>query len=171
LIRHSKPVIAAVNGAAIGIGVTLILPMDQIIAAADAKFGLSFVRMGLVPELGGSGLVQRRIGFGAASRLLLTGEHLSALEALEINLVDQVVPAEALLDESKQLARRMSLNPRSAILAIKALLTENANETDLDKVQRREAAALTECYSSPEHKEAVAAFKEKRVPNFKLARQ
>lgn len=74
LMRQTKPIIAAVNGAAIGIGVTLILPMDQIIAASGAKFALSFVKMGIVPELAGSSVIQRRIGPGSASRLLLTGD-------------------------------------------------------------------------------------------------
>jgi 2-(1,2-epoxy-1,2-dihydrophenyl)acetyl-CoA isomerase len=171
LIRRSKPVIAAVNGAAIGIGVTLILPMDQIIASTEAKFGLSFVKMGLVPELAGSGLLQRRIGFGAASRVLLTGELLGAQQALELKLVDQVFPESTLLEEGKALARRMGRNPRFALLAIKKLLTENADENDLGKVQGREIVALTTCYASPEHKEAVAAFKEKRAPDFRSARQ
>lgn len=171
LVRNSKPMIAAVNGTAVGIGVTLILSMDQIIAVPEAKFGLSFVKMGLVPELAGSSLLQRRVGFGAASRVLLTGDALTAAHALEIGLIDQVVPLEVLLTEAKTLARRMGRNPHAALRATKQLLTANACENDLDKVQQRELETLTSCYASAEHREAVAAFMAKRPPDFKSARR
>lgn len=170
LLRGCKPIVAAVNGAAVGIGVSLILPMDQILAAPEAKFVLKFVKMGLVPELGASHFVQRRIGFGAASRVLLTGDSLSADEALRIALIDQVVPAERLLEEAKTLARRMGGNPHAALRATKQLLTVNASESDLQRAQQRELDALTQCYASAEHKEAVAAFVAKRAPDFKTAR-
>ena len=169
-MRSCKPIIAAVNGVAVGIGVSLILPMDQILAAPEAKFGLRFVKLGLVPELAASHFVQSRIGFGAASRVLLTGDTLSAQEALNIHLIDQVVPSEALLDEAKALARRIGANPHAALRATKQLLTANASDTDLDRVQKREIDTLTSCYASAEHKEAVAAFMGKRAPNFKAAR-
>ncbi|WP_413185022.1 enoyl-CoA hydratase/isomerase family protein [Paraburkholderia sacchari] len=171
LVRRSKPMIAAVNGAAIGIGVTLILPMDQIITVPDAKFGLSFVKMGLVPEMAGSNMLQRRVGYGAASRILLTGDTLTAQEALEISLVDRVVDSDSLLGEAKDLARRMGRNPRTAAQETKRLLTENGMESDLGKVQQREVEALTRCYASAEHKEAVSAFMSKREPDFRSARQ
>jgi 2-(1,2-epoxy-1,2-dihydrophenyl)acetyl-CoA isomerase len=170
LLRCSKPIVAAVNGSAVGIGVSLILPMDQILAAPEAKFSLRFVKMGLVPELAASHFLQRRVGFGAASRLLLTGDALTAQEALDLRLIEQVVPAESLLEEAKALARRMGGNPHGALLAIKQLLTENACETDLDRIQQRELETLTQCYASAEHKEAVAAFVAKRSPDFKAAR-
>jgi 2-(1,2-epoxy-1,2-dihydrophenyl)acetyl-CoA isomerase len=170
LVRGSKPVVAAVNGAAIGIGVTLILPFDQILAAPEAKFGPSFVKMGIVPELGGSHLLQRRLGFGAVSRALLTGDTMTAEEALKIGLVDEVVPAAELVGQAVALARRMGRNPHAALRAIKQLLSVNAHEIDLDVVQQRELAALAQCYESPEHKEAVAAFMGKRAPDFKRAR-
>jgi enoyl-CoA hydratase/carnithine racemase len=170
LVRCSKPMIAAVNGTAVGIGITLILPMDQIIAADNAKFILAFVKMGIVPELGGSGLIQRRVGFGAASRVMLTGDPLTAQEALDIALVDRVVSADTLLAEATALARRMGRNPHAALREIKQLLTENASEIDLDLVQQRERDALSRCYVSAEHKEAVAAFMAKRAPDFKSLR-
>ncbi len=171
LVRRSKPMIAAVNGSAIGIGVTLILPMDQIIAATDAKFGLSFVKMGIVPEMGGSGLLQRRLGYGATNRVLLTGDVLTAEEAHGMSLVDRVVSSDVLLSEAVALAHRMGRNPRAVLLEIKQLVTDNAVESDLGVVQQREVAALARCYASVEHKEAVAAFMEKRAPDFKSARQ
>ncbi|QIL74006.1 enoyl-CoA hydratase (plasmid) [Diaphorobacter sp. HDW4B] len=170
LLRDSKPIVAAVNGAAIGIGASLILPMDQILAAPEAKFALRFVKMGLVPELAASHFAQRRMGFGNASRLLLTGDTLSADAALAVSLIDQIVPAESLLSEAKALARRMGCNPHAALRTTKQLLTLNADETDLQLVQQRELDALTRSYASAEHKEAVAAFLEKREPDFAGAR-
>ena len=170
LLRGCKPIVAAVNGAAVGIGVSMILPMDQIIASAEAKFALRFVKLGVVPELAASHFLQRRVGFGAASRVLLTGDTLTAQEALDIRLVDQVVPTDALLEEAKSLARRMGSNPHAALRATKRLLTDNASETDLERAQQRELDALTQCYASAEHKEAVAAFLAKRAPDFKAAR-
>ncbi len=171
LLRSCKPIVAAVNGAAIGIGVSLILPMDQILASADAKFALRFVKMGLVPELAASHFLPRRLGFGAASRVLLTGDTLTAQEALTLHLIDQVVPADTLLEEATSLARRMGSNPHAALRATKQLLTLNGSETDLTLIQQRELDTLTQCYASAEHKEAVAAFLGKRAPDFKAARK
>jgi 2-(1,2-epoxy-1,2-dihydrophenyl)acetyl-CoA isomerase len=170
LLRSSKPVVAAVNGAAIGVGVSLVLPADQILAAPQAKFSLRFVKMGVVPEFAASHFAERRIGFGAASRLLLTGEDLSADEARELKLIDGVVPAEQLVAEAKTLARRMGANPHMALRTCKQLLTANAPQADLALVQQRELEALLRCYASAEHKEAVAAFLSKRAPDFKAAR-
>ena len=170
LLRRSKPVVAAVNGVAIGVGVSLILPADQILATPAARFSLRFVKLGIVPEFAASHFVERRIGFGAASRVLLTGEELSAQEALELGLIDRVVPADTLLDDAKAVACRMGLNPHMALRATKQLLTANAPEADLALVQQREIEALALCYASPEHKEAVAAFLAKRAPDFKGAR-
>lgn len=171
LLRDSKPIVAAVNGAAIGIGASLILPVDQILAAPEAKFALRFVKMGLVPELAASHFAERRMGFGNASRLLLTGDTLSAEAALAVSLIDQVVPADALLSEAIALARRMGSNPHAALRATKKLLTQNANELDLQRIQQRELDTLAQCYASAEHKEAVAAFLEKRDPDFAAARR
>jgi len=170
LLRRSKPVVAAVNGAAIGVGVSLVLPTDQIVAAPQAKFSLRFVKMGVVPEFAASHFVERRIGFGAASRLLLTGEDLSAEEAQALGLIDRVVSADHLVDEAKALARRMGTNPHMALRICKQLLTANAPEADLALVQQRELEALSRCYASAEHKEAVAAFVAKRAPDFNAAR-
>jgi 2-(1,2-epoxy-1,2-dihydrophenyl)acetyl-CoA isomerase len=170
LLRSSKPVVAAVNGAAIGVGVSLILPADQILAAPQAKFSLRFVKMGVVPEFAASHFAERRMGFGATSRLLLTGEDLSADEARALKLIDEVVPAEHLVEEAKTLARRMGANPHMSLRICKQLLTANVPQSDLALVQQRELEALLRCYASAEHKEAVAAFLSKRAPDFKAAR-
>lgn len=170
-VRESKPLVAAINGPAIGVGLTQVLPFDALIAAEGAKLSLRFIRMGLVPELASSQFVLQRVGFGAASDLMLTGRTLSAEEALAIGLVDRVVAPDALLDTARATAREMGRNPQSALRMVKKLLTENANEPDLRRVQQRELAALQACYISPEHKEAIAAFMEKREPDFRKARR
>ncbi|MFK7916103.1 MAG: enoyl-CoA hydratase/isomerase family protein [Pseudomonadales bacterium] len=171
LMRESKPVVAAINGAAIGVGLTQILPMDFLVASDAAKLSVRFVKMGLVPELASSQFLMARLGFGKASELMLTGRTVSAAEALELGLVDKVVAADQLLQEACDVARAMGANPQGALRQIKALITENANETDFDQVQRRELKALDEAFKSPEHKEAIAAFMEKRTPDFAAARR
>jgi 2-(1,2-epoxy-1,2-dihydrophenyl)acetyl-CoA isomerase len=171
LVRSSKPVVAAINGAAVGIGLTQVLPMDYLIAAENAKLSVRFVKMGLVPELASSNFLAHRLGFGQASELMLTGKTITGAEAVEIGLVDKAVPADDLLTTAREVAASMGENPQSAIRMIKQLLTENISETDLAEVQKREGLALKECYASPEHKEAISAFLEKREPDFKSARK
>jgi 2-(1,2-epoxy-1,2-dihydrophenyl)acetyl-CoA isomerase len=171
LVRASKPLVAAINGAAIGVGLTQVLPFDAILAAEGAKLSVRFIRMGLVPELASSQFLLQRVGFGAASDLMLTGRTILADEAKAIGLVDRVVPPAELLDAALAQARAMGSNPQHALRMVKELLTVNAHEPDLARVQQRELAALQVCYTSPEHKEAIAAFLEKREPDFRAARR
>lgn len=170
LVRESKPMVAAVNGAAIGVGLTQILPMDFIIASTDAKLSCRFIKMGLVPELASSHYLVERCGFGAASELMLSGKTVDAEEAMRIRLVDQVTTPEDLLTQAKAVARSMGENPQAALSMVKNLISENMSESNLDLVQRREMEALLKCYASEEHKEAIAAFIEKRDPDFRAAR-
>ncbi len=114
-VRGSKPIVAAVNGAAIGVGLTQILPMDYIVAAAGAKLSCRFIKMGLVPELASSHFLVARCGMGAASELMLSGKTLTALEAKDIGLVDKVVAPEALLSEATAVAKSMGENPQAAL--------------------------------------------------------
>ncbi len=169
-VRTAKPMVAAINGAAIGVGLTQVLPMDYLIAADDAKLSVRFVKMGLVPELASSHYLVLRMGFGKASELMLSGRTVSGREAAELGLVDRAVVAEELLPLAQEVARGMGDNPQSSLQAIKALVSQNAAEGDVALVQKRELAALSEAYKSPEHKEAIAAFMEKREPDFKAAR-
>lgn len=171
LVRESKPIIAAVNGAAIGLGVTQILPMDMIVASRAAKFSLRFVKMGLVPELASSYYLGLRVGYGQTNELMLTGKTIDAEEALRIGLVDRLVEQDELLPTARSLAKSMGENPQAALRMIKQLLTENTAESDIDRVQQREGEALKSCYVSPEHKEAISAFLEKRTPDFRGARK
>ncbi|MEM7000153.1 MAG: enoyl-CoA hydratase-related protein [Pseudomonadota bacterium] len=171
LMRQSKPVVAAVNGAAIGLGLTQILPMDYIVAADSAKLSCRFVKMGLVPELASSKFLSARVGFGLTSELMLTGKTVNGVEAKEIGLIDRVVPVDEVVTSACEVARAMGENPQSALQQIKQLLTENAQEVDIRTIQRREAEALAVCYASAEHREAIAAFMDKREPDFRTARQ
>jgi enoyl-CoA hydratase/carnithine racemase len=167
LVRGSKPMIAAVNGAAVGIGLTQILPFDVIVASQKARLGMLFIKVGLVPELASTHFLVQRMGFGAASEMCLSGRLYGADEALRTGLVEHVTAPEALLEAAFEIARGFAANPPPQLLMTKALLTQNAAATDLEEVQRRESQLLRECWRTPEHKEAVAAFIEKREPRFR----
>ncbi len=167
LVRASKPMVAAINGAAIGVGLTLALPMDQLLASEEAKISARFVKMGLVPELASSHFLVQRCGWGAASDLSLSGRMISGTEAARIGLVDRALPAGEVLDAALALAGEYAENPEPQLRMIKALLTRNGTGVDLDDVQRSEMEALHRAYVTPEHREAVAAFMEKRPARFR----
>ncbi len=167
LCRTSKPLVAAVNGAAVGIGLTQILPFDVIFASEKARFGMGFIKVGLVPELASTHLLAQRIGFGRASEMCLSGRLFAADEALACGLVERVVPHDGLVPKALELAGMIAANPGPQLGMIKRLLTENAADGDLARVQERESALLRVCWATPEHKEAVRAFIEKRPPRFR----
>lgn len=168
LLRSSKPIVAAIHGAAVGVGITMVLSADVLVASADAKIGLAFIRVGLVPELASSHFLVQRVGWGMASQLCLTGEIIRGEEAGRIGLVDDVVDdVDALMPRARELAGSLAASPTPQALMVKQLLTQNATETDLHLVQRRESELLAQCWETPEHREAVAAFKEKRPPVFR----
>jgi enoyl-CoA hydratase/carnithine racemase len=162
LCRDSKPLIAAVNGAAVGIGMTMILPFDVLLAAEPARFGMFFIKVGLVPELASTHLLVQRIGFGNASEMCLSGRLWSSSEALDAGLVQRVFASEYLIDEAIGLATTIAANPAPQLRMIKQLLTDNAAEGDLREVQRRESEMLRVCWATPEHAEAVAAFMKRK---------
>ena len=167
LVRSTKPIVAAVNGPAIGVGLTMILPFDRIVVAESAKLSVRFVKMGLVPELASSSFLPQRCGLGAASDLMLSGRTVLGPEAVTIGLADEVVPDDTVVDAAIARARSYGENPTPQLRWIKQLITQNACETDPTAAQRREIAALQQAYATPEHKEAVAAFLEKRAPIFR----
>jgi len=169
LIRRSKPIIAAVNGASVGVGATMILPCDVIMAAKSARFGMAFVRMGVVPELASSHFLVQRMGIGRASEMCLTGRLYPAAEAYEMGLIDRLVEDDELLNRATELAAAIAANPAPQLRWVKELLTINGCETDLTAVQQREMERLAQAYVSPEHKGAVAAFLEKREPDYRRA--
>ncbi len=166
-LRASKPLVCAVNGAAVGIGVTMCLPSDQIIASTAAKFGMGFIKMGLVPELASTRLLAARVGFGRASDLFLSGRIISGTEAHAIGLADRLAEPDDLLPTALEVAGSYAANPDLQLRMTKQLLTQNVVDTDLVAIQRREQVLLAECWKSDEHKEAVAAFLAKRPPVFR----
>lgn len=165
--RRAKPLIAAVNGPAVGIGVTQILPFDVIVASEAAKFGLVFVKMGIVPELASSHFLISRMGFGRASELMLSGRLIGGREAYERGLADFVTSPDDLLARAFEIAETIAANPDPMLRMTKDLLTQNACERDMAAAQRRETDYLRQCWAMPEHAEAVGAFLEKRPARFR----
>jgi 2-(1,2-epoxy-1,2-dihydrophenyl)acetyl-CoA isomerase len=170
LARMPKPTIAAINGAAVGVGITQVLPFDIRLASDAARIGFFFVRMGLVPELGSSHFLPRLVGSGRALEWCLTGRMIEAAEARAAGLVTEVLADDALVDRAVALGEELADRPLASMRLIRALLAENAHEGNIAVVQRREGDALREAYASPEHHEAVAAVLGKRTPNFSAVR-
>ena len=162
LVRRSKPVIAAVNGVSIGVGLTHILPCDIRIASEAARFGFYFVRMGAVPELASPYFLTQLVGLGAAQDLILRARMIDAQEALRLGLVSAVVPADRLLDEAFALAEEIAALPGPQLRMTKELFNRGATDMDVLANMAREGEALQQAYASPEFKEAVAAFMERR---------
>lgn len=165
LVRSSKPMVAAINGASIGVGLTLTLSMDFLVAHPEAKLSARFVKMGVVPELASSHFLVQRCGWGAASDLALSGRTVLGDEARELGLVDEV--STDVVGAALARARSYAENAPPSVQLTKQLLTANAAETDLALVQRRETDALKVAYATDEHREAVSAFMEKRPPQFR----
>jgi len=164
LMRSSKPVVGAINGASIGVGLTMTLSMDFLVAHPEAKLSARFVKMGVVPELASSHYLVQRCGWGNASDLVLSGRTVLGVEADVLGLVDDV--AEDVLESAVARAATYAVNAPPSLRFSKQLLTENGTETDLDLVQHRELTLLHDAYATPEHREAIAAFLEKRPPKF-----
>ena len=159
------PVIAAVNGPAIGAGCDLTLMCDVRIAGESAKFAESFVKLGIVPGDGGAWLLPRVVGFSKACEMALTGDLVGAEEALGIGLVSKLVPDDRLLDEARAVARRIAANPTHAVRMTKRLLRQ-ASQLELDQVLELSAAYQALAHATQDHAEAVAAMLEKRPPVF-----
>src|SRR4051794_35448150 len=119
LIRSTKPIVAAVNGPAIGVGLTMILPFDRIVVARDAKLSVRFVKMGLVPELASSMFLPGRCGWGAASDLMLSGRTVEGDEAVALGLADEVVDASSVLEAAIARAMSYAENPTPQLRWIK----------------------------------------------------
>jgi len=166
LFNLEVPIIAAVNGAAIGAGMDLACMCDVRIASEHAKFAESFVKLGIIPGDGGAWLLPRLIGLSRASEMSFTGDVISAETAQNWGLVSRVVPAAELLPAAMDLATRIAANPPHAVRLTKRLLREAMN-TRLDTLLEMAAAFQALSHQTDDHKEAVAAFLAKRAPVFK----
>jgi enoyl-CoA hydratase/carnithine racemase len=165
----SKPTIAAINGYALGVGCTIPLLFDVRIASDNAKMGVIFPRVGLMSELGSSYLMPRLIGLSRTAEMMLTGRQYTAAECLAMGLVSRVVPLADLPATTRELAGDMlQCSPTSLAFTRRALY--QGLDGNLETAMAFESFALEKCYVSPEHKEYVTSFLEKRKPNFKKAK-
>jgi enoyl-CoA hydratase/carnithine racemase len=160
-----KPVIAAVNGAAVGAGCELAVAADVRIAADTARFGEVWIRIGCVPALGGMYLLPRIVGFGRATELILTGEIIDAAEALRIGLANRVVPAGSLMDAALGLAQALAAGPARALAEAKAALNRGLAATLWDELDATVAQQLA-CFRTRDFAEGVRALAERRPPRF-----
>jgi len=160
-----KPVIAALNGFCSGGGAGLAQACDILIAAESAKLHVPNVRIGLVPDGGNSFFLVQKIGRHKATELYLTGEPLDAHEAYRLGLLRQVVPDEELIPETERLAEKLSNGPRHAIGLAKSVI-DMAAHNNLETQLEVEKEAVITCSGTREFKEGIAAFFEKRDPDF-----
>ena len=164
LLVLRKPILAAVDGPAIGVGLTMLLHCDLVFASERAVFGAPFTKLGLVPEAGSSMLLAQRVGSAWAGDILLAGRTLSASEALSCGLVSRVVAAETLNELAAEVAEHMATLAPKSMLASKALMRGNTSE--LRSRMNQEASLFARQLASSEFRESVAAIKEKRAPRF-----
>ncbi len=161
----SKPIIAAVNGAAFGAGWSLALASDFVIASEKAKFCEAFVKVGLVPDLGSMYTLPRIVGIQKAKELMMLGEPIDANEAYSLGAVNKVVPHEQLWSTAMELAEKLAAGPPLALAYMKSIL-HKSYEKDFEAILEYEAFAQDVCLLSADHQEARQAFFEKRKPNY-----
>ena len=168
LVRLEKPVIAAVNGAAVGAGMNIALAADILIASEAAMFSQIFARMGLVPDLGGLHLLTRVVGLNKAKELCFTARRVKAAEALALGIANEVVAPDQLLPRATALALEIAAGPPFALSMAKTLLNMSS-QTTLEEMLEYEGYAQSLAYISGENEEGARAFKEKRPPKFGAA--
>jgi len=168
LADQEKPVIAAVNGAAVGIGTTMLMHCDLVYCADDAMFSMPFVSLGLCPEFASSILVPLSAGYHKAAEKLLFGEPISAEEALEMGLVNRLVPPGQVLEYAMHQARRFHALPPGAVRETKRLL-KAGQRAAVHLAMESELVTFSRLLGSPESREALNAFLERRKPDFARA--
>lgn len=169
LPRVHKPMIAAVDGLAVGIGTTLLFHCDLVYATPTARFSTPFLNLGVVPEAGSSLLAPQRLGYARAFELLILGETFNAERAREAGLVNAIVPTEELESTARAAAAKLAAKPPEALALARQLLRGNPSAVSARIVE--EARLFREQMSSSEAQEAFAAFLEKRKPDFKSPRR
>lgn len=164
--RYRRPIIAAVNGFALGGGCELALHCDIIVAGEGAKFGQPEVKLGVMPGAGGTQRFVRAAGKFAAMRWVLTGDPLSAVDALRLGLVSEVVPDGEVLPHALEIARRIAALPPLAVAAIKEAVLVGA-DLPLEAALNLEAQTFQKLFATEDRAEGMRAFLEKRKPDFK----
>lgn len=165
-VQRSKPIVCAINGLSIGVGLTMTLPCDVRIASDQARLSMRFVRVGVLPELASTRLLGQIVGITHALELMLSGRIIDAAEAGRIGLVNRVVPHEQLMDVAMETAAEIAFNPSESLAAIKSMAWAHLAETSLEAVLKREDGEFAAATERPAFKEAVKAFLEKRQPDF-----
>jgi enoyl-CoA hydratase/carnithine racemase len=160
-----KPVVAAVTGAAVGIGTTLLLHCDLVYVSDEARLAMPFVALGLVPEFGSSFLLPQLLGHVKAAQLLLLGEPFTGSDAVEFGIANAVLPPQEVVPHARRMAERFNALPAGAVRDAKRLLRAGA-KNDIDTAIRAEAAIFARRLRSPEAQEAFQAFFQKRKPDF-----
>lgn len=166
ILECDKPVIAAVNGAAVGWGMDLSLFADIRIASTAAKFGELFIKRGLVTDLGGLWRLPQAIGPAKAAELCFTGDVIDAEEALRIGLVSRVVPPEELLPTARELATKIAKNPPIAMRYMKEGL-RRARNASMEEMGAYVGSSLAYLFTTEDHREGALSFVERREPVFK----
>lgn len=167
ICHATKPVIAAVNGPAVGVGTTLLLHCDLVFTATNARLRMPFVNLGLCPEAGSSYLPPRLLGHLRAAELLLLGEEISGARAAEIGLANRALePGQPVLDAAREAALRIAALPPGSVQLSKRLIKEGVART-ADEVMEREGEHFARLLRGPEAREALAAFLEKRPAVFR----
>jgi enoyl-CoA hydratase len=161
-----KPSVAAVNGFALGGGTEISMACDMRFASETARFGQPEILIGLIPGWGGTQRLPRLVGMGRAKELIMGGGQIDAKRAYEIGLVNQVFPADQLLDAAKKFAKKLAGMPGFAIKMAKHSINYGY-DLSLDNANRLETECCAQCFSTDDQKEGMAAFLEKRRPNFK----
>lgn len=160
-----KPMVAAVNGPAIGVGTTMLLHCDLVYAGASARFQLPFVNIGICPELASSFLMPRSLGYARAAELLLLGEAFTAEKALSYGLINEVLPDADCEARALERAKKLAAQPPQAMRTAKALLRRWDRDAVLEAIEH-EASLFMPMLDKPEAREAMSAFLEKRKPDF-----
>lgn len=166
---QSKPIIAAINGAAVGWGLTMTLICDVRVASDRARLSARFLRAGVTPELGSSVMLPKIVGWGHALEMTLSARLYSAEESLKIGLVTHVYPHEQLIDEAVKLAEEIAFNPSEGLATVKRLLWATVNDPAFTQARERETVEFQAAMQRPTFKEANQAFMEKRQPDFHKA--
>jgi len=164
MVALEKPIIAAVNGPATGAGFHIALACDLILASDKAKFSESFVKIGLIPDMGGFYFLPLRVGVHRAKELMMTGRMVDAHEAASMGLINRLVPQENLMQEAMEMALGLAQGPSRSHAMIKAAL--NRWPTSLECILEIEANMQAVCFETLDFKEGMQAFLEKRQPKF-----
>ena len=165
-MKESKPTICAINGYAIGMGITLPLGCDIRLMSESAKVSFRFAYIGLTPEFGSTNLLSQTVGMSKAMEFMLTGRFIEADEALESGLVNHVFPDDQLLDKAVEVAASIAFNPEWQLSQIKRMMIDHQYNDDIDQVMDIESRFFSQSQQTAAHKEFLTSFREKRTPDY-----